>query len=179
MLYKISETGYNKEMYADAGNRFLIGNGYLGVRGTYDEYEKEMLPAVNLAGVYHKVGEGWSEPLNAPNGLYAYLKVDGKELKIGNEDFAANEMCLDFLHGILKRETTYELTRGHITFTSEKWADAVNPHRVFVRYKILADFHADVEFYFGTDTDIWELNGPHYESMEYHTFDSLQFEDFF
>ena len=41
MLYKISETGYNKEMYADAGNRFLIGNGYLGVRGTYDEYEKD------------------------------------------------------------------------------------------------------------------------------------------
>ncbi|MBR6395722.1 MAG: glycoside hydrolase family 65 protein [Lachnospiraceae bacterium] len=167
MLYKISETGYNKEMYADAGNRFLIGNGYLGVRGTYDEYEKEMLPAVNLAGVYHKVGDGWCEPLNAPNGLYAFLKVDGKELKIGNEDFTSNEMCLDFLHGILKRETIFELTRGHITFTSERWADAADPHRVFARYKILADFHADVEVYFGTDTDIWELNGPHYESMDF------------
>ena len=39
------------------GNKFLMGNGYFGVRGTMEEYKKENMPCVNLAGIYDKVGE--------------------------------------------------------------------------------------------------------------------------
>lgn len=57
------------ESIPDNGNRLLVGNGCLGIRGTLEEAGKEQLAAVNIAGIYDRVGDGWREPLNAPNPL--------------------------------------------------------------------------------------------------------------
>lgn len=78
----ITIDGYNKSDYAHHGNMFLTGNGAMGVRGTLCEYRKEYMPAINLGGVYDRVGDGWREPVNAPNGLFAELTVDGETLTL-------------------------------------------------------------------------------------------------
>jgi trehalose/maltose hydrolase-like predicted phosphorylase len=72
-----TQTGYRGEDVVTNGNRFLIGNGYMGLRGTMDEWGKAQLAAVNLAGVYDQNGDRWREPVNAPNGLFARLTVNG------------------------------------------------------------------------------------------------------
>ena len=72
--WTIRAEGYDEEQAASLGNRFLIGNGYLGIRGTLEEYEADKLPAVNLAGVYDQVGNGWREPVNAPNGCFSVCR---------------------------------------------------------------------------------------------------------
>lgn len=53
--WKLKEEGFDKEKISYLGNKFLIGNGYMGVRGTLAEYGKENLAAINLAGIYDKV----------------------------------------------------------------------------------------------------------------------------
>ena len=50
---------YNADVIPFHGNKYLIGNGYFGVRGTMEEYKKDNMPCVNLAGIYDKVGEKW------------------------------------------------------------------------------------------------------------------------
>ncbi|MGL6217041.1 MAG: hypothetical protein ACRC36_03340 [Lacrimispora sphenoides] len=65
--WKIEENGYDPRKATNLGNKFLTGNGYMGIRGTLEEYTKEQFPAVNLAGIYDQAGNGWREPLNAPN----------------------------------------------------------------------------------------------------------------
>ena len=64
---------YDPESSVQDGNRFLIANGYMGIRGTVEEADRSMLPAVNLAGLYDRNGDLWREPVNAPMGLYAKL----------------------------------------------------------------------------------------------------------
>ena len=63
----IERMGFDPAQDADNGNRFLTGNGYLGVRGTIGEAGVQQMTAVNLAGIHHQKGQGWEEPLNAPN----------------------------------------------------------------------------------------------------------------
>ncbi|MFA9381884.1 MAG: hypothetical protein ACERKO_12590, partial [Acetanaerobacterium sp.] len=41
MRWQIEQTQYQQKDIADDGNRYLIGNGYMGVRGTLEEYRKE------------------------------------------------------------------------------------------------------------------------------------------
>ena len=76
-MQKIISTGFEKDRIPWYGNKFLNGNGYFGVRGTMEEYTKENMPAINMAGIYDRVGNAWRESINAPNVLYTYIKADG------------------------------------------------------------------------------------------------------
>ena len=79
--WTIREEGYEEAKAATLGNRYLVGNGYMGIRGTLDEYEKDKLPAINLAGIYDQAS-GWREPINLPNGCYSYIRVDGTDYRL-------------------------------------------------------------------------------------------------
>jgi kojibiose phosphorylase/nigerose phosphorylase len=81
----IEEGGFNKELITHHGNKYLIGNGYMGIRGTLEEYEKDEFPAVNLAGIYDQVGNGWREPLNASNGLFTRVSFNGESCLLPNK----------------------------------------------------------------------------------------------
>ena len=77
-LWKLKKTGYDPERAVDDGNRFLLANGYMGVRGTLAEAKKDAFFAINLAGVYDRHDGQWREPVNAPNGLFARLTFCGR-----------------------------------------------------------------------------------------------------
>lgn len=164
--WTIRAEGYDEEQAASLGNRFLIGNGYLGIRGTLEEYEADKLPAVNLAGVYDQVGNGWREPVNAPNGCFSYLKVDGEKFRLPEKAAISHAMELDYRHGIFSRHTTWNTSRGNITLTTQRIASMQDVSLIGMRFEVHADFHADVELVTGIDGKVWDLNGPHLEEME-------------
>ena len=62
----------------------------MGVRGPIGEAGVQQMTAVNLAGIHHQKGQGWEEPLNAPNPLYVAVK--GVSLPEN-----ADRLILDFL----------------------------------------------------------------------------------
>lgn len=164
--WTICTEGYDEEQAASLGNRFLIGNGYLGIRGTLEEYEADKLPAVNLAGVYDQVGNGWREPVNAPNGCFSYLKVDGEKLRLPEVDAVSHRMELDYRYGIFSRHTTWNTSRGNITLVTQRIASMKEVSLIGMRFEVQADFHADVELVTGIDGKVWDLNGPHLEQLQ-------------
>lgn len=161
----IREKGFSKEHITLNGNKFICGNGYMGIRGTLEEYEKEHLPAVNLAGIYDKVGDGWREPLNAPNALYTRIRVDGRDYILPEVEASKHEQVLDYRHGIVKRSTTWKTGRGEVTVISEHFAHYTCPHIYCMQYTIQTNFHAEVEVYTGIDADVWDIHGPHYDEI--------------
>ena len=163
----IREKGFSKDHITRNGNKFICGNGYMGIRGTLEEYEKEHLPAVNLAGIYDKVGEGWREPLNAPNALYTRIRVDGKVYTLPETAPSKHEQGLDYRHGIVKRTTTWKTGRGEVTIISERFAHYTCPHVLCMQYTIKTNFHAEVEMYTGIDADVWDIHGPHYDKVTF------------
>lgn len=167
ICWKIKEKGFDKNKISFLGNKFLIGNGYMGVRGTLAEYEKEYLPAINLAGIYDKSGEGWREPLNAPNGFYTYIVVDGNVLKLPEVEPKNHYVELDYRYGIFKRSSMWKTVRGNITVETERFVSMDDVHLGVMKYNVVADFHADVQVVYGIDADIWEINGPHYTKLDY------------
>ena len=169
--WMIRQEGYVEEDIPSLGNRYLIGNGYLGIRGTLEEYEAKQLPAINLAGIYDRVGDGWREPINLPNGCFSYLKVDGNIYRLPEQGAKAHCISLDYRHGIFRRETTWHTVRGDITLQTDRFVSMTRTNLIGMRFRISADFHADVELLTGIDCEVWDLNGPHLEHLsmeEYH-----------
>lgn len=76
----IERSGYDASLIGDDGNRFLIGNGYAGIRGTMEEDRKDRMVGITLAGIYDQVGKGWREPVNAPNFFIPVFTIKGKSL---------------------------------------------------------------------------------------------------
>lgn len=163
--WKLIETGYNEENVAYFGNKFFIGNGYMGVRGTLDEYDKSKLVAVNLAGIYDQVGDAWREPVNAPNGFYGYLVIDGVEYKVPDVAPAEHEVTLDYKYGIFGRKTSWNTEKGKVTLETERFVSMDDFHLGAVRYKITADFQTDIKLVTGIDGDVWDINGPHFDEI--------------
>ncbi len=161
----ITQEGYSKEDAAALGNRFLIGNGYLGIRGTLEEATKEQLPAINLAGIYDR-SSGWREPINLPNGCYSYLRVDGKTMELNEENLESHKMELDYRHGIFRRTTAFRAARGKVILETERFADMKTKQSIGMRFTISANFHADIELVTGIDSDVWDLNGPHMTELQ-------------
>ena len=96
MNFVLNEHGFNKENIPWNGNRFLIGNGYFGIRGTLEEYTKENMCAVNMSGIYDRAGNAWRETVNAPNPMYTYVKVNGKKYTLPENEPVSHYQTLYF-----------------------------------------------------------------------------------
>src|ERR1035437_2417992 len=73
----IEERRFALEQVADNGSKFHLANGYMGYRGTLEEFGRTEQVACTLAGLYDQAGEAWREPVNAPNVLYTLIDCDG------------------------------------------------------------------------------------------------------
>ncbi len=164
--WTISETAYDPQRNTDNGNRYLIANGYMGVRGTLEEFTKEQLAAVNLAGMYDQVGDSWREPLNAPNPLYVELIADGVKLTVLEQSPAEHELKLHYREGVWYRKTGWYVAKGKVRLESERFADMDNPHYMYQRYAVTADHDCGLCIITGIDGDVWDINGPHYRQIK-------------
>jgi nigerose phosphorylase len=105
LSWSVIENTFSRENIPLNGSKFLIGNGYMGYRGSMDDYGKEELVACTLAGVYDKVGNGWREPANAPNGLFTKLYCNGQFLSTLSTEVLSHEQKLDIKNAIHSRVT--------------------------------------------------------------------------
>lgn len=148
------------------GNRFLSGNGYMGVRGTLCEYTKEQLCAVNLAGVYDEAIPGCRETVNAPNGLYTYIKVDGKKYALPDVTPYKHMQGLDFENGIQYRNTLWKTEKGIISLECNRFASMYEQHYLALKYSVSADYPCEISIITGIDGDVWDLHGNHFSGFE-------------
>ena len=143
------------------GNKFLTGNGYMGLRGTMEEYTKEQMCAINLAGIYDRVGDSWRESVNAPNPLYTYIVADGKKYSLPEKVADKHAQILDFKNAIQKRETVWKTDKGNVFVTCERFTSMANQHVIAMKYTVKAEYMCDLEIITGIDGDVWDINGPH------------------
>lgn len=171
MNWTLRKPGFSPDDIPDNGNRFLTGNGYMGVRGTLDEYTQKELTAINLAGLYDQVGDGWREPLNAPNPLYTRLFWHGQLLGLPDIRPVAHEQAVDFRSGLVSRSTTFSLPDGHVTISSQRFVvmdlrpASDRRHLLGLRYTITLEGRKKPEAFIlraGVDGQVWDLHGPHY-----------------
>jgi len=147
------------------GNKYLTGNGYFGIRGTMEEYKKDSMPCVNLAGIYDKVGDKWRESVNAPNPLFTYVKIDGREYTLPETEPFSHEESLNIKTAIHTRNTVWKTEKGKVTVICERFASMSNQHLVCMKYTVAADYACDIEIITAVDGDVWDINGPHFVKL--------------
>ncbi len=155
--WSLEKTGYDAARVLDDGNRFLCANGYMGMRGTVEEAGRDACPAVNLAGVYDRNGARWREPVNAPNGLFAALSVNGKPCALGKTESLRHRQRIDYRRGLFSRETDF----GPAVLQSERFVSLDSFHLLADRLSIRFAEDGEAELRCGISTEIWDLNGPH------------------
>ena len=149
-VWELTQEGYDPSRAEENGNRFFTGNGFVGVRGTLEEYQKDRMPAWNLAGIYDRNPESlWREPVNAPNGFFAEMPDAGEVLH--------HVQRLDLRHAVQYRKTEYEKADLII----ERFASMERPHLLCQRLTVRPKAGSAVTLRCGIDGDVWDLNGPH------------------
>lgn len=136
------------------GNRFLIGNGYLGCRGALEEHGANEKAGCVLNGVYDQAAGKWREPVNAPNGLFTRIE--------GPTEVVTHEQALDLRHGLMTRRSLLRTKDGKVHVTSRRFASLDNPHLLCLEYTLSADERVLLTVETGIDTVVWDINGPHF-----------------
>src|SRR6266496_858580 len=122
------------------GNKLLIGNGYIGYRGTLEEFNKEQKTATVVSGLYDRVGDQWREPVNLPNGCFVQVIFKGEPLHALTGKVVSHIQSVDMHSAVHTRETTFETPDGNcITIRSQRFASLAHHHLICMEYSVSAD----------------------------------------
>ncbi len=155
---KIIETSCDLGRSMLQGTKFFLGNGYMGYRGTIEEYTKKELTACTLAGVYDQIApDKWREPVNAPNALYSKLSFEGEPMNVIDRTPLFHHIILDLYDAAFRRSSDFE----KIAINTERFLSAADIHVICMRYAVTARASGKAELVTGIDCDIWDINGPH------------------
>lgn len=167
MEWLIREEGFDKSKIELNGNKYLIGNGYMGYRGTMEEYTSEQLVACNLSGLYDKVGEKWREPVNTPNAAVTRFFCNGELMSVLSSKFTKHEQSLDIRNAVHRRKTEFITSEGiRIEVYSERFLSISNHHLMCMKYTFKASADCDFMIETGIDGEVWDINGPHLEKFK-------------
>lgn len=164
MVWSVYEEGFDSKNIVHNGNKFMTGNGYMGFRGTMEEYGKNELVACNIAGLYDKQGDNWREPINAPNGFYTALMIDDMEIGLLKEEPIEHVQMLYLKEGLHARNTIWDTKYGIVNVKAERFVSLVNPHLMCLKYAVSLENNCELIIKTGVDGDVWDINGPHLEN---------------
>lgn len=163
----IREDGFDRSRIAASGNKFMIGNGYMGCRGTMEEYAREQLTAVTLAGLYDQVDGKWREPVNAPHPLYALIEYEGQSLSVLDSEPVKHEQTLDIRSAVHHRRTVFKTDKGaELIVESERFCSAARLPVIAGRLSVTCSADGRITIHTGIDGAVWDINGPHLEKLE-------------
>lgn len=158
----VEQNGFEMPDIEMNGSKFLIGNGYMGYRGTMEEYDAEQLVAVNLAGFFDLAeGSNWRESVNAPNPLYTLINTPNTELNLSKTAVVSHKQNLDIRNGIHSRETTFLLDGVNVTIKAERLVSMVRENIIAMKYSVAADKPISIIVKTGIDKSVWNISGKH------------------
>jgi len=167
MSWVLKETTFDTNRIDVRGSQFLLGNGYMGYRGTLVEFTKDQRVACTLAGLYDQVGDAWREPVNAPNGLFTRLYCDGQPIGVLSAQPAAFQQCLDAHRAVHSELCRFALDGGNtIEIRAERFCSLDDVHLIGMRYSVTCSKDCALIVETGIDGDVWDINGPHLREIK-------------
>ncbi|BBI34902.1 glycosyl hydrolase family 65 protein [Cohnella abietis] len=167
MSWILEESDFDPNRITTNGNKFMIGNGAMGYRGTLEEFTKEQLTACTLAGLYDKVGDQWREPINAPNGLSTILICNGEKLSLLTTPYESHRQSLNIRNATFQRQTVFTAPGGNkIEVKSQRFVSMEQLNLIVMKVEITSSEDCELIVQTGIDGDVWDINGPHLENYE-------------
>lgn len=139
--WQVSESPFNPCKLSHLETIFTVGNGYMGLRGTFEEgYEGELVSTL-AHGVYnHLEGELVPDLVNLPNPLAMTVQVDDVPFAMqGSGRIMGYRRTLDLEKAVLTREVLWTNNKGTIVkLTFERFASLEHDHLLVQRLTVRA-----------------------------------------
>lgn len=169
----IKKNDFEKADIEMHGSKYLVANGFMGYRGTMEEYTANELVAVNLAGFFDLAEcSNWRESVNAPNPLYTVVSVDNKELNLSQFGSVSHKQTLNIRNGIHSRNTIFNVNGVNITIRAERFVSMVSENIIALKYSVCADKDIEVILKTGIDKNIWNISGNHLNFVDENAIDN-------
>lgn len=123
------------ESLGHAETLFTIGNGSLGVRGTFEEGAPGESRATFMHRVWDDMPVNVTELVNLPAWLGFDVWVGGRRLRLDEGQLSQYERTLNLRDGLLTRSFTWraDASAPAVRFVFERFIDLTAPHRSYVR----------------------------------------------
>ncbi len=159
----VSENGFTPQTLHQMETVFTIGNGYLGIRGAFEEGYPGDQPATLINGVFDAHPIFHTELVNAPNGLPLRLKIGEERFRMDQGKVVAYYRGLDLRTGVLTRLVRWQSPSGRtMDIRIERFASLADPHLLGIRMEMIPlDFSGPVEVMAG-------INGYSFNPELYH-----------
>ena len=166
--WQIIEKEFDTEAIVTTGSNFMIGNGYLGYRGTFNEWEQEHFVACTVTDTWDTApGSEWRELCTVPNGLFSQIFIDGEMLSAFSGKSSEFHRELDLRYGLNRRSLIWQAQNGkRVKVTIKKFASYNNVHLVPMQIQLEALDPMELKIQTGIDGKIWSLNGEHFKDYQ-------------
>jgi alpha,alpha-trehalose phosphorylase len=146
--WRIIETRYSDEYVARAETVFSLSNGFLGVRGTFEEGRPALSPGTYVNGFHetwpivhaeeaHALARVGQTIVNVPDSTIFKLYVDDEPLFLATARVRDYRRALDMQNGILTREFVWALASGkHVRVRSSRLVSFEHRHLVAMTYEV-------------------------------------------
>lgn len=120
---------------AHAETVFTLGNGNLGVRGTFEEGAAGESRATFAHRVWDDMPVNITELVNLPAWLGFDLWIDGQRVRLADGEVSDYRRTLDLRDGLLVRSFVWraEEDAPGVAFTFQRFIDLTRPHGAYVR----------------------------------------------
>ena len=166
---EIIEIDFAEDLIIPSGSNLLIGNGYLGYRGIEPNWEATEYSGCIVSDTYDKADGKWRELVNAPNGLYFNITVDGQPLAKFPDLASENESLrrsLDLRSGLYNSIRKFNLNDTNFILETNRFASLEQLELILANYKIITDTDVRIKIQAGIDKKCWNLNGKHLENFK-------------
>lgn len=148
--WRMVEHAFTPERTEQTETLFALSNGYLGIRGAFEEGAPARSPATLLNGfhetwpiVYPEAAHGFATTgqtiLPVPDGTAVRLLVDEEPVTCENTEVRHFERTLDMRHAVLTRTVVLQLSDGRrFRLHSERLVSLAQRHLAVLRYEITA-----------------------------------------
>ncbi|MDZ7963896.1 MAG: glycoside hydrolase family 65 protein [Nostoc sp. DedSLP03] len=165
--WNVIETEFNPTQLHHKETVFTLGNGLLGVRGTFEEGYPQDFPGVLIHGVYDDVTITHTELVNCPNWLPLVVKVAGDRFSMDSGEILNYERRLDLRLGLVSRDVRWRSPNGHtLDFHFERFISLADQHVLAIRAQITSvDFEGEITVEAGFDSEPHTQGVKHWRTL--------------
>ncbi|RMF50024.1 MAG: glycoside hydrolase family 65 protein [Chloroflexota bacterium] len=136
----VSESPFNPFKLHHTETIFTVGNGFMGVRGTFEEGYSGALATTLVHGIFnHAEGDLVPDLVNLPNPLPVQIWVDGELFHLNAGKVIGFRRTLDLKRAVLTREVLWRTSQGLVVkLTFERFASLADEHILVQRVRVRA-----------------------------------------
>ncbi|CAH0122141.1 Kojibiose phosphorylase [Paenibacillus sp. CECT 9249] len=175
----IYDQGFHLHYLNKYASLLTLGNGYLGIRGAYEEDYTGQIRGMYVAGVYNKATANEpAEIVNLPDITGMTIEIDGQPFSLLDGEVVSYERALHFETGELRREMVWKSKAGACyRFLFQRFVSKHDLHVVASKVIIQSlDQPARIKLVTGIDAQQTNFGKQHVieESVRVHNEETIQ-----